>query len=124
MTIEAAVVLPCFLFFFINLSSSLEMIRLHGNLEYALHNAGNEVCLYGSLLTDEMRNLGKTGHVSAAETDKIFERFYRGDKARNNKVKNGYGLGLAIAKSIMEIHKIKIQVTCEQNAWIRFLMTM
>ena len=73
MTIEAAVVLPCFLFFFINLSSSLEMIRLHGNLEYALHNAGNEVCLYGSLLTDEMRSLGKTGHVSAAETDENFE---------------------------------------------------
>ena len=66
MTVEAAVVLPCFLFFFINLSSSLEMIRLCGNLEYALHNAGNEVCLYGSLLTDEMRDLGSTGHVSAA----------------------------------------------------------
>ena len=66
MTIEAAIVLPCFLFFFINLSSSLEMIRLCGNLEYALHNAGNEVCLYGSLLTDEMRDLGSTGHVSAA----------------------------------------------------------
>ena len=69
MTVEAAVVLPCFLFFFINLSSSLEMIRLCGNLEYALHNAGNEVCLYGSLLTDEMRSLGSTGHVSAAGTE-------------------------------------------------------
>ena len=62
--------------------------------------------------------------ISQQETDKIFERFYRGDKARNNKGKNGYGLGLAIAKSIMEIHKIKIQVTCEQGAWIRFLMIM
>ncbi len=62
--------------------------------------------------------------ISQEETDKIFERFYRGDKARNNKGKNGYGLGLAIAKSIMEIHKIKIQVTCEQGAWIRFLMTL
>lgn len=68
MTVEAAVVLPCFLFFFINLSSSLEMIRLRGNLEYALHNAGNEVCLYGSLLTEEMRSLGGTGHVSAADS--------------------------------------------------------
>ena len=64
MTIEAAVVLPCFLFFFINLSSSLEMIRLHGNLQFALHNAGNEICLYGSLLTEEMKTLGSTGHVS------------------------------------------------------------
>ncbi len=62
--------------------------------------------------------------ISQEETDKIFERFYRGDKARGTKGKSGYGLGLAIAKSIMEIHKIKIQVTCEQGKWIRFLLTM
>ena len=62
--------------------------------------------------------------ISPSETEKIFERFYRGDKARNNKGKSGYGLGLAIAKSIMDVHKIKIQVTCEQGKWIRFLMTM
>jgi signal transduction histidine kinase len=62
--------------------------------------------------------------ISADETEKIFERFYRGDKARGNSGKKGYGLGLAIARSIMDIHKIKIQVTCEQNEWIRFLLTM
>lgn len=69
MTVEAAVVLPCFLFFFINLSSSLQMIALHGNLEYALHSAGNEVCLYGSLLTDPIKELGSTGHVSGSVSE-------------------------------------------------------
>ena len=73
MTVEAAVVLPCFLFFFINLSSSLQMIALHGSLEYALHSAGNEVCLYGSLLTDPMKELGATGHVSASESSEKTE---------------------------------------------------
>ena len=73
MTVEAAVVLPCFLFFFINLSSSLQMIALHGNLEYALHSAGNEVCLYGSLLTDPMKELGPAGHVSAADAGETSE---------------------------------------------------
>ena len=68
MTVEAAVVLPLFLFFFINLSASLEMIRLYGNLEYALHSAGNEVCLYGSLLTDPMRDLGQTGHIGSSHS--------------------------------------------------------
>ncbi len=62
--------------------------------------------------------------ISQSETEKIFERFYRGDKARNTKGKNGYGLGLAIAKSIMDVHKIKIHVTCEQGKWIRFLLTL
>ena len=69
MTVEAAIVLPVFLFFFINLSASLEMIRLYGNLEYALHGAGNEVCLYGSLLTEPMKDLGSTGHVGASDTE-------------------------------------------------------
>ena len=60
--------------------------------------------------------------ISPAETQKIFERFYRGDKARTSSKQSGYGLGLAIAKSIMDVHKIKFQVTCEQGRWIRFLL--
>ncbi len=87
----------------------------HGTIKISLIRRGDNSVL-------EFYNTGC--EISQEETDKIFERFYRGDKARNNKGKNGYGLGLAIAKSIMEIHKIKIQVTCEQGAWIRFLMTM
>ncbi len=67
MTVEAAVVLPLFLFFFINLSSSLDMIMLHSDLEYALHGAGNELCLYGCLLTDDMKNLGPAGHTGPAD---------------------------------------------------------
>ena len=62
--------------------------------------------------------------ISPEETEKIFERFYRGDKARNSTKKSGYGLGLAIARSIMDVHKIKIHVTCEQGKWIRFLLTL
>ena len=33
MTIEASIVLPLFLFFFLNLGCAIEMIRLHGNLQ-------------------------------------------------------------------------------------------
>ena len=62
MTVEASVVLPLFMIFFINLSCSLEMIRLHSNIDVALWNVGNDLTIYGALTTENMRVLGKTGH--------------------------------------------------------------
>lgn len=56
MTVEAAIVLPLFLFFFINLGSAMEMIRLHGNLQLALWNVGNNLCVYGYAAADDGRN--------------------------------------------------------------------
>lgn len=50
MTVEASIVLPLFMFFFLNLGSAIEMIRLHGNLELALWEVGNRVSVYGHVL--------------------------------------------------------------------------
>ena len=46
--------------------------------------------------------------------DKIFDRFYRVDEARNSNVK-GSGLGLAISKNIVELHNGEIWAECEKN---------
>ena len=40
MTVEAALVLPLFCLFVISMGNAIEIIRLHGNLEVALWNAG------------------------------------------------------------------------------------
>lgn len=55
MTVEAAIVLPLFLFFFLNLSCAIEMIRLHGNLELALWETGSRISVYGHILSDQLR---------------------------------------------------------------------
>lgn len=60
----------------------------------------------------QVKNEGEP--IAEEEKDKIFERFYRVDKSRNRKEKR-YGLGLAIAKSIVEQYNGKIEVVCKDG---------
>lgn len=50
--------------------------------------------------------------ISKESAAHIFDRFYRDDSSRSRKT-GGYGLGLAIAKSIVDMHKGKIRVKSE-----------
>ncbi|MCM1313994.1 MAG: HAMP domain-containing histidine kinase [Prevotella sp.] len=62
--------------------------------------------------------------VKDSEKDKIFERFYRTDDSRTRQATGGYGLGLAIAKSIIDKHKFKVNVENEEGKSISFVVTM
>lgn len=62
--------------------------------------------------------------VKEEEKDKIFERFYRSDSSRTHQSAGGYGLGLAIAKSIIDKHKFKITVENTEGKSICFVITM
>ncbi|MEO5949385.1 MAG: HAMP domain-containing sensor histidine kinase [Candidatus Saccharimonas sp.] len=57
-------------------------------------------------LTIQDRGMG----MDRATIDQIFTRFYRADKARTQHGTKGYGLGLPIAKKIVDVHNGKIHV--------------
>ena len=55
-----------------------------------------------SMITVEVVN--KSNHLSDEQIRRVFDRFYRADTARTHSMKDGYGLGLAIAQRITTIH--------------------
>jgi signal transduction histidine kinase len=49
--------------------------------------------------------------IDRGDLPHIFNRFYRADASRNKKTREGYGLGLALAKKIVELHEGELSVT-------------
>lgn len=56
----------------------------------------------------------KGDEIPLQDREKIFDRFYKVDKSRNRK-SNNYGLGLSIAKKIVDLHDGEISVSCDKG---------
>ncbi|MFD2212198.1 sensor histidine kinase [Metabacillus endolithicus] len=69
----------------------------------------------------EVQDYGKG--ISQRDQERIFDRFYRVDKARNRDT-GGTGLGLSIAKSIAEAHDGKLSVKSELNKGSTFIVSI
>ena len=87
----------------------LVMILLDNAVKYAGEGGQADVSLARrqdrAVLT--VRNTGDP--IPPEHLEHLFERFYRADGSRSRK-EGGYGLGLAIAQTIVESHRGQIQV--------------
>ena len=53
--------------------------------------------------------------ISKKDFPHVFDRFYRADSSRSKSKVDGYGLGLSIAKSIVDLHKGSISIESEEG---------
>ena len=58
--------------------------------------------------------------ISKEDTEHIFDRFFRADLSRAKDKISGYGLGLSIAKQIIDKHKGTISVESEEGKGTKF----
>ncbi len=61
--------------------------------------------------------------IPAEDLPYVFDRFYKSDKSRGLD-KTGVGLGLYIARTIIEAHNEKIWVESEYGKWCKFTFTL
>ncbi|QKE74695.1 sensor histidine kinase [Arthrobacter citreus] len=92
--------------------SQLLYILIDNGIKYTPD--GGEVQLILSNKENELRIQVADSGIGIKKEDhtRIFDRFYRSDKSRSRKI-GSHGLGLAIAKWIVEIHNGTIQVNSE-----------
>lgn len=90
------------------IENALRYTPEHGRVQVGLHSGTNGKARV---------SVADTGcGIPAEDLPNIFERFYRVEKSRGPAARGGAGLGLAIAKRILELHDSGIEVQSKVTA--------
>ena len=105
-------------------------MRIHQAVANLLANArmhtpaGTEISVNAEVLEEETTvTVSDNGPgLSAADQERIFERFFRADPSRQRKSGEGSGLGLAIVDAIMKAHGGSVNVKSEHGVQCTFIL--
>lgn len=107
----------------VSLISQLISILLENAFKYSNENGRVDITLTGTNKTKKLIVGNTTAGIDKKNLDKLFDRFYRTDKSRNSET-GGHGIGLSIAKAIVNIHKGKISVKSDDEKYIEFTVVL
>ena len=98
-------------------------ILVDNAMKYAVSSEAIDITLKrdGRKVRFTLRNLAEG--MEEGDQRMLFERFYRPDSSRNSET-GGSGIGLSLAKSIVESHKGKITAKCDRNGYITFQIVL
>ncbi len=96
------------------LDNAVKYAGEHGQIRVCLQRAGEKVAL-------TVQNTGEP--IPADQISHIFQRFYRVDSSRTRR-EGGYGLGLSIAQTIVELHRGKISVRSDERQGTTFTISL
>lgn len=99
-----------------DLLTELVTILVDNAVKYSKRGGSVNVSLIKSSLNIVDHGIG----ISSRDLPHIFDRFYRADYSRSKEHMEGYGLGLAIAKSIVDLHHATISVTSKVDKGTTF----
>ena len=102
-----------------NMTNQLLLILLDNAIKYTPDKGKIKIDVIKTSKYVKFAISNECENIDDINTDRLFERFYRDDKSRNKK-KEGYGIGLSIAKSIVDVHHGKIKAFKTKNRMICF----
>jgi signal transduction histidine kinase len=88
-------------------------------MKYSNEGGSVRVTLSSAKKGSKLEVYNTTDQIDTANLDRLFDRFYRADSSRARET-GGYGIGLSIAKSIVEAHHGRITVKSEDGRSICF----
>ena len=101
----------------------LLVILLDNGIKYTLPYGNITVMCYKQSSLAILKVMDTGCGIDEKDLPKIFDRFFRGDKVRTREA-GGAGLGLAIARWIVEKHRGKIEVVSEVGVGTRFSIAL
>ena len=109
----------------VNAVCQILSILVDNAIKYAPQKVG-EVKIWVSLNKNSVEFIVKDNGpgISSADQKRIFERFYRADAARTRTDASGYGLGLAIARSLADDCGYEIRVKSQPSAGAEFILVI